>query len=404
MASTESGSASSRRSGNRNDATTTTDSGAAAPDPQSQRRNHGNSEAAGDKSPAGALTDAASSASEAGTEEPDPTDYARELQLEVEVEADRIRRAHPELVRKEREIELAWAALAPVSGPGDEHEDLLVRAERFAHTDVDAPFGAKAAIRRVKQTIRKLTYWYLRYLADQINVWNNIVVRWMRRTERRIEALEAATSASPWPVDDHLTAESVHRIAREVVNAIQKESPSPARSGAPSAAGNLRQSANRESRAPTLMAVLGCAEAGLVAELETAGVAAYGLSPHIDPHDEGHDQGLDLRRAEVLDHLITIPEGSLGGVVLCGTATTVPVQVVPAVVQRSLRVVAAGGVVAVAAADPELLEAPERDLRRGAGAHPDTWAYLLRRANCDVQQVDVGGTGPVTTLALARRR
>ena len=40
-----------------------------------------------------------------------------------------------------------------------------------------------------------MTYWYLRHLSDQVNVWNNAAVRWMRRTERRLCALEAAQSS-----------------------------------------------------------------------------------------------------------------------------------------------------------------------------------------------------------------
>ena len=127
---------------------------------------------------------------------PDPQGYSRQLQAEVEMEARRIRRERPELEQLEAEIERAWMAAAPVLASVEDSDELLATAERYAHTEVDAPCGARRGVRQVKQVVRKLTYWYLRHLSDQVNVWNNATVRWMRRAERRLRVLEAAQS--PW--------------------------------------------------------------------------------------------------------------------------------------------------------------------------------------------------------------
>ena len=340
----------------------------------------------------------------------DPAAYARQLKAEVEAEAEQLRRRHPGVVRREREIERAWARLAPVRGMGDEGEDLLVRVERFAHADVDAPFGAKPGIRQVKQAVRKLVYWYLRYLADQINVWNSAAVRWMRRTDRRLRSLEAA--AQPWSDESALRHDSAVGVS-----SAGEASAAGGVSGAgePSGlrgvfaigdvnAGTAASIAGEMAKAEGLVAVMGCGEGAVLEALATREVPAYGVDPSPERITGGADRGLDLRPGQVIDHLSAVEDGSLGGVVLTGAAAGLPVASTVAVAAQAVRVVASGGVIVVAAADTVVLSRPERDLRAGRGVAPETWAYLLERAGCRVARRGLDSHGPVTELVAARLR
>jgi len=323
----------------------------------------------------------------------DDAAYDRKLKAKVEADAQSLCRGDPRVLRREREIGRIWADLAHPAGIDNEREDLLARAERFAHTDVDAPFGAKPGIREVKRCIRKLVYWYLRYLADQINAWNNTVVRWMRRTDRRLQSLEAATS--PWPdTRGRNTLEATGATPlRSDVFAIGDVTPATADA-----------IAAEMLSADGLVAVIGCGEGAAPEALVERNMAVYGVDPSPERIAEGADRGLDLRPGETIEHLTSLDDGILGGVVLIGAATGLPVASTVAVAGQAARVVAAGGVIVVAADDPALLTQPERDLRVGRGVAAETWAYLLGQAGCRVAARRLGGPGPVTELVVARRR
>ena len=323
----------------------------------------------------------------------DPAAYARQLRAEVEAEAQSLRRGDPRVLRREHEIKRAWADLAPPEEVGNEREDLLVRAERFAHADVDAPFGSKPGIREVKRCIRKLVYWYLRYLADQINAWNNAVVRWMRQTDRRLRSLEAATSS--W-------SDARDRTALEATKATPLGAYVFAIGDVTTATADAI--AAEMLAADGLVAVIGCGEGAVPEALVGRNVAAYGVDPSPERIAEGTDRGLDLRPGETIEHLTSLDDGVLGGVVVIGAATGLPVASTVAVAGQAVRVVAAEGVIVVAADDPALLAQPERDLRAGRGVAAETWAYLLGQAGCRVAVRRLGGPGPVTELVVARRR
>lgn len=310
----------------------------------------------------------------------DPQGYSRRLQADVEMEARRIRRERPGLEQLEAEIERAWMAAAPVLAGVEDSDELLSAAERYAHTEVDAPCGARRGVRQVKQVVRKLTYWYLRHLSDQVNIWNNAAVRWMRRAEQRLRVLEAAQS----PRAAH---DSWHEL---LVIADMEESVA-------------EMAATAMAEASGTVAVLGCGEGAALRELAASGVAAYGIDPDPRRIAEGVDAGLDLRPCGILEHLVALPDGSLGGVVIAGAAASLPLPATVAVAAQSARVTASGGIILVVAAVPHRLAVHERELRAGRGVQAETWLHLLVRAGCDREPGLVERCGAYAVMSTARR-
>ncbi len=132
---------------------------------------------------------------------PSPEDdhFASRIQAEVVAAAEQRRREDVTVARVEREIERVWADVAPPGAAGDRDELLLDRVERLSLIDVDAPLGDRPGAKQLKGAIRKGTYWYLRYMSDQLNALHNVHARLLRRMEERLVEVESAVG-----IDDRI--------------------------------------------------------------------------------------------------------------------------------------------------------------------------------------------------------
>ncbi len=320
--------------------------------------------------------------------EPDPTPpeprddddrrFAQRIQAEIAADAERRRREDPRLARVEREIERAWAHVAPPGAVGPTEELLLDRIDRLSMVDVDAPLGSRAGIRHVKGVIRKGTYWYLRYMSDQLNALHNVQARLLRRIDDRVSRVEAAIGLDRSPTG---LVEPAAAPGRAVGDAVV------ATIGA----------------APGVVMVASCGAGGCVAALVDGGVSAYGIDGDPEAVLDGIDAGLDLRIADPLDHLDGIEPGSLGGVVIGGALQRVTVSGVVAVAQAAVAACGPGGVVAVA---PEALaerSVVAAELLAGRGVSAETWAHVLRAAGAtaEVLPVDEAGLDAVVVARLS---
>ena len=302
----------------------------------------------------------------AGTEPTDdPIAYARRVQAEVEAAAAVRRRREPALARLEREIERTWAGVAPPGAVGEQDELLLDRAERLAYVDVDVDVGTRRGVSQVKRSIRKLVYWYLRYLADQLSVLHNVLVRLLRRVDERLDAVEDALDIS--------TGRS-HLI-------------DPPPDLGPAAAGAI---ASQFSGSDGPVAVLSCSRGETVAALTAAGLTVHGVDPDAEQIVDGSGNGLDLRPADPAAHLSAVGEGSLAGIVLRGFVEDLAVSALARLADQAGAALGPGGRVVVAVADPGTRTTVERELRAGRGVAPETWAHLLERSgfDCRIEPVD----------------
>ncbi|MFQ5556596.1 MAG: hypothetical protein ACE5GB_03680, partial [Acidimicrobiales bacterium] len=203
----------------------------------------------------------------------DPLALARRVQAEVEAEAAALRRRDPELAARERELARVWAEVAPPGATGDERTLLLDRLEQLAHVDVDVATGSKAGVSQVKRTIRKLLYWYLRYLADQINAVHGVLVRLLRRFDGRLDRVEHALDLDRIDLID--PAPGPGSEAAKVIAELFDTGP---------------------------VAVLSCADGSVVAALQGR-APAYGVDGDAERVVVGARAGLDLRPGDPAEHL-----------------------------------------------------------------------------------------------------
>ena len=328
-------------------------------------------------------------------EEDDPVDYARRLQAEIEAEAAALRRDRPDIAEIEREAGRQWEAIAQIGDDADPSQRLLRLAGRLAYADVDVPLGARAGVRQVKGAVRRLVHWYLRHLADQLNSWHDVVVRWMNRTDDRLRTAEEALGLAPLSIPGTGAGDGGGPDRFDMADLIG------AAPDLPEAAADEIAAAMELTDGP--VAVAGCAEGAVVAAFGRAGVSAYGVDRDPERILAGVREGLDLRRDEPLAHLRGLGGDDLAGAVLTGFVEDLTVGAAGAVVAAVTGAVRVPGAVAVVAADPAARDPVQRDLRSGRGLAPATWAHLLERADWTVTRRPIASAGEAVELILARR-
>lgn len=314
-------------------------------------------------------------------------EYVSRIQEEIQIEARRRRESDPALVVQEREVSQAWARSVPgaaaahrdTGSPADpkEHaEHLLGCVNDLSLLNVDAPTGKRKGVRQVKDTILRLTRWYLRYLADQMNAFNHFLVNLLRSTEQRIARLE----------DDARTAEIMGGFVDPVPDADMVLA---------------EAAADVLVRCDGPVAVVSCGSGRIVSALVRAGVTAHGVDESAEVISDGVDEGLDLRVATPFEHLDRIADGSLAGVVLTRSVERLGPVELSTLIDEALRCVEPSGRIVVAVADVLTRSGPEAELLRGVGLSPGTWAHLLANRGCVVELSELDGSR-VTTLVTAR--
>ena len=292
----------------------------------------------------------------------EPSAFVAMVRAEIEAEAEMRRRRDPELRRLEREIERAWVEVAPPGATGDQRELLLDRADRLAMIDVDVPLGDRRGVRQMKGAIRKGTYWYLRYVSDQLNALNNVITRLLRRLDGRLSDVESALQLGS---------------NRELLSAPPQPSPDVA------AAVAAIFSAAEARR----VAVVSAGGGEVVAALHAAGIRCYGIETDPLLALKGVQLGLDLRAGSPFEHLAELNDGEIDGLVLTGEVENMAIAALWRTIGHARRVVASGGTVVVAAADPAHRETVERELRAGRGISSESWCHLFSRTGSDTEIV-----------------
>lgn len=296
--------------------------------------------------------------------------FAARIQAEVMAAAEERRREDPNLARLERDIERAWADVAPPGAVGSTSEVLLDRVDRLAMVDVDAPIGSKPGVKQLKGAIRKGTYWYLRYMSDQLNAFHNVQARLLRRLDQRLSRLESVAA--------------IDQAADSLVR--------PAPTAGP-AAGRLVADAVGPGRILVLSAGAGTALVGLD--------NAYGIEPDPQLALTGIDAGLDIRVDDPRAHLASLEPGTIDAVLVGGLSQRVSPAGAIELAAAARDACATGGVVAIAVEDRDEWTTADAELLAGRGLAPDTWAVVLdgSGATVSVQPADDDG---IVALVIAR--
>ena len=276
--------------------------------------------------------------------------------------AERRRREDVTVARIEREIERVWAEVAPPGAVGPTEELLLDRVDRLSLIDVDAPIGDRPGIRQVKGAIRKGTYWYLRYMSDQLNALHNVHARLLRRIDERLVDLEAAAGLD------------------RRVDALVEPPPVPAAEIGALLAGRLDGVSG-----PVLVASCGPGEC--VGALERAGIAAFGVDADADAVLTGLDEGLDLRVGDAAAEIAGLEAGSLGAVVIGGALQRQSASALLSLLDSAMAAVGPGGAVVVAPEARDARSEVDSELLASRSLSAAAWARAMEAAGLDVETV-----------------
>ena len=293
---------------------------------------------------------------------PDEADQFAALTAELHAEADRLRRADGELAALESDIVAAFRDLAPAGALDDDAPSLIQRLEAAGQIDADVPTESqRAPLTPVKTGLRKLYYWYVRYVADQVTVANSLTARILTDHEVRLRRLGDEVDLAGLGVDP-----------------------------SPPLADDLVVSVAAAAAGRTLHAW--CGDGELVRALDAAGLDSYGIDPDHGRLGAGLRDGLDLRPDDPVVHLHRLPENGLGTVVLGRAIDAAPVGRIVEAVDAAMRATTTGGRVVVLA-DVGDVDPVRFELLGRAPLSEEAWHRLLTARGLADVSVDSGADG-----------
>jgi hypothetical protein len=333
-------------------------------------------------------------------DQPDQT--GEELGQALDDEVHRQRRAGAFPPGFERRLDELFARVTP-RGAGERDTAAAIEAvEESVSIDLDVPVASrKPGLEVVKRAIRAGVTWYFNYVVIQLRQFTLATLRVLHILDARVTDLEAES-------------------------AVRRPPPLPAGSPGPptvdpAAWGWLVGAELSGARGLVLHG--DCGTGNLLRLLAPHDGATYGVDPRA-PAPPDADQpgsaaragvqgaerqggplaGLDVRQEEVADHLRSLPEGALGGLVLSGCVDRAGLPEKHELAYLAASRLAPGAKVVVLGTAPgawqralpaDVSALVEADLAPGRPLHPETWAHLLSLAGLEIQ---------ATHLEPARRR
>lgn len=289
--------------------------------------------------------------------------------IEIDEEV-RAKRSSGELSAEfERELDLAFARLAPPGAVGGDFDQLLERAEAQAYFDLIAPNeSVRPGVPHVKRVVQKTIRWYLRYVVEQVTSFAQTMTKLIRQLNDRVTVVEQLAA----PEDELLALQS------------RTDSPTPWN-------GRIVE-LMRGVEGRVLHAR--CGTGHLVKALQTAGVDAFGVdvAAELIAIGTAGASGLDLRPDDEREHLRSLPASALGGLVLTGSVDTLPRGAQVELVDLAALVLQQGGKLALIVSNPQVWDRTrtriEADLAPGRPMHVETWTHLLEERGFTIESVD----------------
>jgi len=116
---------------------------------------------------------------------------------EVIAEAERLAAAPDFPAEYVARVRTAAARLAVSEGDRDDVRSAALLLEQQAVIDVEVPVASRTLPQRlVKQVVRKLVGWYVRFLGHQVGILGQATARFALVVAERLDRLEAAQAAA----------------------------------------------------------------------------------------------------------------------------------------------------------------------------------------------------------------
>lgn len=143
---------------------------------------------------------------------------------------------------------------------------------------------------------------------------------------------------------------------------------------------------------------LGCGRGEFLEILRDADISVYGIDRHPHMVARCREKGLDVREEDALEHLASVPAGTLGGVFSAQMVEHLPMSTVPRLFELAADALAEGGRLVVETINPESLAvfagAFYIDLGHLRPLHPLTLRFLAEKAGFRDVRVEYSSLPP----------
>jgi SAM-dependent methyltransferase len=275
------------------------------------------------------------------------------------------RRASGELPADlERQLDQAFAEVAPPGAVGDARTVLIERVQRSSFIEPRVPLDdLRPPVSQVKRVLFKLMAWYVHFVTDQVSALGGAVAAALRGHEDRLVALEQGGTEVPAKL-------------RSRLDRLPERPPHP----------DLLRLVTESLAGTQGRVVVGdFGDGSVLRALRAVGVDAYGTEPRPSRLPSALREGFEIRPTTVLEHLEVLGADRLAAVVLVGSPVERSVPLAQArLAEAAARVIRPGGSLLVLSTTPDAwlrgdLE-PLADLAPGRPLRVATWAYLLTEA------------------------
>ncbi len=285
----------------------------------------------------------------------------RQLNAEIDREVRQRRLAGDLTPEFERQLDAAFARVAPVGAVEADLDILLEKIDASTTIDTLTPLPDRhPALREARRVIRRAVRADLSYLAMQVGGLAQGLARTVRGLAERLDAVETAVA--------HADSAAL-QLAPKLTGRFEL----PTGDWAEVCAEALSHLKGR-------VLVAECGDGRLLGDLCAAGIDGYGVDPDETAVLDVVLRGLDARTARPERHLTLIDEESLAGIVLCGCVDRRTPDGMLALLDLGISRLAPEGSIIVISHDPSVWSSQRRVLAELSPGHPltaPTWRALF---------------------------
>ena len=290
-----------------------------------------------------------------------------QVQAEIDEEVRNKRESGAFDLAKEQELERAFLLFAPRQGHTGAITATLRGVDAAVFVDPVAPITSnRPAGRVIKKTMRKASFWYFNWLADQVTRAFSMIAVALHLVEDELEQVNQRL--------DLVTIDTTPVLER------------PGRSTSTSWWVPLAMDTLSQVQGRVLIAA--CGDGWLVKTVTDAGGDAYGIDARPGQIQKAQLHGLDLREDDLIDHLSHVAALRLAGVVLTGTTEGVFITQRSLLLDRLEEVLSVDGTLIIHAQHPDSMLGdeipPMLDFVGAKPMRPGTWSAVLEERGFEV--------------------
>ncbi len=288
------------------------------------------------------------------------------IQTQIAAKAEKWRQQDPAISANELQMQQTWTALIPTTPPMNNNE-ILEQTTLLAHLDPQVPIKSRIGIGPLKLIIRKLTYWYTRFITDQFNTFSGMLLSWLHNSEQRISSIEHAISSA-----------NAHTSSTNLTN-----KNSPPTDVSPPSSELIAQIAALAGTGSCV--VLSGGSGCIVQSINNSGGNAYGIEANTAQLLASLSNHTDVRLGDITKHLADSSNAQFDTIIFTGIVEVLPRQEIQYLIAQAARTLSIKGCIIVAVADPQNRTQIQSELYHNLGISRHLWQYLLEAIGMQVK-------------------